>query len=108
MGLEIHQQLDTKHKLFCGCPTELSETTNIEFDRLLRPTQSELGQTDQAALFEFKKGKTISYEASDDTTCLVEMDEEPPHRLTEEAIDIALTVAMLIDANQSVSLYHRE
>ena len=98
VGLEIHQQLDTKHKLFCGCPTELSETPNIEFSRLLRPTQSELGQTDQAALFEFKKGKTISYEASDDTTCLVEMDEEPPHRLNEEAIDIALTAALLIDA----------
>ena len=23
MGLEIHQQLNTKSKLFCSCPTEL-------------------------------------------------------------------------------------
>ena len=29
MGLEIHQQLNTKHKLFCPCSTEL---TDDEFD----------------------------------------------------------------------------
>jgi glutamyl-tRNA(Gln) amidotransferase subunit E len=96
VGLEIHQQLDTKHKLFCSCPTELSEKPSITFTRILRPTQSELGQVDQAALFEFKKEKTIEYEASSDTSCLVEMDEEPPHRLNEEAIDVALTVSLLM------------
>ncbi len=95
VGLEIHQQLDTRHKLFCSCPTQLSENPDARFTRLLRPTQSELGQVDQAALFEFKKGRTIEYEAPDEASCLVEMDEEPPHRLNEEAIDIALTVALL-------------
>ena len=25
MGLEIHQQLNTKHKLFCPCSTELTD-----------------------------------------------------------------------------------
>ncbi len=25
-GIEIHQQLDTKEKLFCHCPTTLRET----------------------------------------------------------------------------------
>jgi len=25
VGLEIHRQLDTKHKLFCNCPTEPRE-----------------------------------------------------------------------------------
>ncbi|MCK5627174.1 MAG: Glu-tRNA(Gln) amidotransferase subunit GatE [Candidatus Bathyarchaeia archaeon] len=98
VGLEIHQQLDTKHKLFCNCPTELTEQPNIEFNRMLRPTQSELGQVDQAALFEFKKGKTIEYDASIDTSCLVEMDEEPPHNLNEEAIDIALTTSILMNS----------
>ena len=98
VGLEIHQQLDTKHKLFCNCPTELTEQPNIEFNRILRPTQSELGQVDQAALFEFKKGMTIEYEASKDTSCLVEMDEEPPHNLNEEAIDIALTASILMNS----------
>ena len=86
VGLEIHQQLDTTHKLFCNCPTELTEQPNIEFNRILRPTQSELGQVDQAALFEFKKGKTIEYDASTDTSCLVEMDEEPPHNLRRLSI----------------------
>ncbi|WP_455278700.1 Glu-tRNA(Gln) amidotransferase subunit GatE [[Eubacterium] cellulosolvens] len=98
VGLEIHQQLDTKHKLFCNCPTELTEHPNIEFNRILRPTQSELGQVDQAALFEFKKGMTIEYDASKDTSCLVEMDEEPPHNLNEEAIDIALTASILMNS----------
>ena len=28
MGLEIHQQLNTKHKLFCPCSTELTDDAN--------------------------------------------------------------------------------
>ncbi|MBS7626527.1 Glu-tRNA(Gln) amidotransferase subunit GatE, partial [Candidatus Bathyarchaeota archaeon] len=96
VGLEIHQQLDTEHKLFCGCPTNLSEMADVRFLRILRPTQSELGLVDQAALFEFRKGRSIEYEAANDTSCLVEMDEEPPHRLNDEAIDIALTVSILL------------
>ena len=98
VGLEIHQQLDTKHKLFCNCPTELTEQPNVEFSRILRPTQSELGQVDQAALFEFKKGKIIEYDASIDTSCLVEMDEEPPHNLNVEAIDVALIASILMNS----------
>ena len=96
VGLEIHQQLDTKYKLFCGCPTKLSEKADVRFVRILRPTQSELGLVDQAALFEFKKGRSIEYEAANETSCLVEMDEEPPHRLNDEAIDIALTASILL------------
>ena len=46
------------------------------FTRRLRPTQSELGEVDPAALFEFKKGKVIIYEGYLDTTCLVEADGE--------------------------------
>ena len=49
--------------------------------RRLRPTQSELGEVDPAALFEFQRGKTIVYEGYRDTTCLVEADGgsiEPP------------------------------
>jgi glutamyl-tRNA(Gln) amidotransferase subunit E len=59
VGLEIHQQLDTKHKLFCSCPTELSDEQGVRLIRMLRPTQSELGEVDQAALFEFKKARVI-------------------------------------------------
>ena len=53
MGLEIHQQLNTKSKLFCSCPTELiDDDVDLTIRRNLRPTQSELGQMDSAALLE--------------------------------------------------------
>lgn len=53
---------------------------------------------DPAAAFEFTKGRVFLYEADREVTCLVEMDEEPPHRLNEEAVDICLTVALMVDA----------
>jgi glutamyl-tRNA(Gln) amidotransferase subunit E len=85
--------------LFCDCPTILStEPPALIVERRLRPTQSELGQIDPAVLFEFHKGRTIKYEADSETTDLVELDEEPPHRLNEEAIDIALTITALFNA----------
>ncbi|MEM3755253.1 MAG: Glu-tRNA(Gln) amidotransferase subunit GatE [Candidatus Bathyarchaeia archaeon] len=98
VGLEIHKQLDTKQKLFCNCPIRLSDKKTISFLRKLRPTQSELGQIDPAALFEFQKGKKIIYEAYSETSCLVEMDEEPPHEINPEAIDIALKIALILNS----------
>jgi len=99
VGLEIHQQLDTSAKLFCNCKPELfKEEPEITFLRRLRPTQSELGQIDPAAYFEFQKGVKILYEANTATSCLVEMDEEPPHPLNMEAVEIALTAALMIKA----------
>ena len=98
-GLEVHQQLDTAAKLFCSCKPQLfKEEPEITFLRRLRPTQSELGQIDPAALFEFQKGVKIIYEANRKTSCLVEMDEEPPHDLNREAVEIALVVALLCGA----------
>jgi len=99
VGLEIHQQLDTKAKLFCRCKTEFFKgEPEITFLRRLRPTQSELGQIDPAAYFEFQKGVKILYEANHETSCLVEMDEEPPHPLNMEAVETALTVALMLNA----------
>jgi glutamyl-tRNA(Gln) amidotransferase subunit E len=96
VGLEIHQELNTAHKLFCACPPKLfKEEPEYTFTRRLRPSQSELGEIDPAALFEFKQGKTIAYEANRETDCLVEMDEEPPGRLNDEALDICLIVALM-------------
>ncbi len=98
-GLEIHQMLDTKCKLFCGCPTKLrTEEPDLEFRRWLRPTRSEMGELDRAALFEFEKGVSFRYQAYEDSVCLVEMDEEPPHPLNEEALEIALMIALLMGA----------
>ena len=99
VGLECHQQLDTKEKLFCSCKPELSrEKPRFFFLRRLRPTQSEMGQVDPAAYFEFQKGVKILYEADPETSCLVEMDEEPPHELNREALEIALTIALMMKA----------
>jgi len=99
VGLEVHQQLDTSTKLFCHCKPELfKEEPEITFLRRLRPTQSELGQIDPAAYFEFQKGVKILYEADSQTACLVEMDEEPPHPLNMEAVEIALTAALMMNA----------
>jgi glutamyl-tRNA(Gln) amidotransferase subunit E len=98
-GLEVHRQLDTSHKLFCACPTFLAELDpELRFFRRFRPTQSELGQVDRAALFEFSRGKGIDYEYDHQTACLVECDEEPPANLEKEAIDLCLTAALLFNA----------
>ncbi len=99
VGLEIHQQLNTSAKLFCSCkPGLFKETPEITFLRRLRPTQSELGQVDPAAYFEFQKGLRILYEANRETSCLVEMDEEPPHPLNVEAVETVLTAALMMNA----------
>ena len=97
VGIEIHQQLNTSAKLFCNCKPELfKEEPETTFLRRLRPTQSELGQTDPAAFFEFQKGVKILYEANNATSCLVEMDEEPPHQLNREAVDTVLAAALMM------------
>ena len=97
-GLEIHQQLNSKEKLFCSCQPELfKEDPQYTFLRKLRPAQSELGKVDDAALFEFQKEKQILYEANNDTACLVEMDEEPPHDLNSEAVEITLLTSLMMN-----------
>jgi glutamyl-tRNA(Gln) amidotransferase subunit E len=105
-GLEIHQQLDTKEKLFCGCPTLLRDTkeSNFEFFRYLRPTQSEMGVVDRAALEEVKLTKKFIYKAYD-TTCLVENDEEPPRELNQEAVECSLIIAGMLNMNIVDELY---
>ncbi|MFK5604723.1 Glu-tRNA(Gln) amidotransferase subunit GatE [Haloferax volcanii] len=99
-GLEIHQQLDTETKLFCGCPTDLREPDEATrtFTRFLHPTKSELGELDDAALEESRVEREFEYLAYD-STCLVEEDDEPPHELDHEARTVAMQIAELLDMN---------
>jgi glutamyl-tRNA(Gln) amidotransferase subunit E len=99
VGLEIHQQLDTKYKLFCSCKNKLEEEFLYEIIRKLRPTESELGEVDPAALMEFKRNRYYVYQAVKEASCLVELDEEPPHSINEEAIEIAIMCALLLNSN---------
>ncbi len=97
-GLEIHQQLDTEEKLFCGCPTDRREPEEAatRLHRYLHPTRSELGELDEAALEESRVRREFEYLAYD-STCLVEADEEPPRRIDEEALTVAMQIASLMD-----------
>ncbi|WP_084790422.1 Glu-tRNA(Gln) amidotransferase subunit GatE [Methanosphaera sp. WGK6] len=100
MGLEIHQQLDSKTKLFCRCPNHLTDKEpERKIYRRLRPTQSELGEIDRAAYEESQRNLQFVYEAYNHHTCLVEADEEPPSKLNQEAVDISIILASLMHMN---------
>ena len=105
VGLEIHQQLDTKKKLFCNCTPIESDEYYLKFQRKLRPVKSELGKYDPASLFENAKEKTILYYANPQSSCLVEQDEEPPHEVDSDAKDIALVVASALGSRIFSEIY---
>ncbi len=94
-GIEIHQQLDTT-KLFCTCPSDITDTDpDYTVTRKLRVAKGESGDIDKAVLHEIKKEKTFTYHAYKNTTCLVELDEEPPHKMSQDALNTALMIAKL-------------
>ena len=97
-GIEIHQQLDTA-KLFCGCPSAVrDDAPHKTIVRKIRAVAGELGDVDPAALHELLKDREFVYEFYQDTNCLVELDDEPPHELNKDALDIALEAALLLKA----------
>lgn len=97
-GIEIHQQLDTK-KLFCDCESSLTEDASGGIYRRLRPTTSEMGEVDRAALAQFLRGYGYRYQSCPCETCLVELDEEPPHEVNADAMETTLIFAELVGAN---------
>jgi glutamyl-tRNA(Gln) amidotransferase subunit E len=97
-GLEVHQQLATREKLFCHCPAGIYQKPD-EFDaeliRHMRPTLSELGEYDGTALMEFKTRKEIVYRISNRTACTYDVDDTPPFPVNREALNIALEISLL-------------
>ena len=100
-GLEIHQQLDSKTKLFCRCPAELQGTREPDFTlkRFMRPVLGEMGTYDEAMLTEYEKEMTIVYEGYNDVICTYELDETPPFECNDEARKIAIKIALLLNSN---------
>jgi len=95
-GLEIHQQLDT-NKLFCNCSSLLrSDEPDFIIKRKLHVVAGETGEVDVAASHEASKNKEFIYQGYN-TTCLVEIDEEPPHEINKEALKIALQISLLLN-----------
>lgn len=97
-GIEIHQQLDTK-KLFCSCDSHLCDDGEGAVFRKLRPTTSEMGEVDRAALAQFQRHLGYRYQCCKGTSCLVELDEEPPHDVNAEAMQVALTFSEMLGAD---------
>jgi len=98
-GIEIHQQIDS-HKLFCMCPSSIRDDPPHRIvKRMLRASAGERGEVDKAAKAEMDKHKQYIYEAYDDTTCLVELDEEPPGRMNLDALSVVLQISRLLNAN---------
>lgn len=101
-GLEVHQQLLTKEKLFCHCPAgkfNKSDVFDAEIIRHMRPTLSELGEYDGTALMEFKTRKEIVYRIKNETACTYEVDDTPPFPLNREALSHSIEIALLSRLN---------
>ena len=93
-GLEIHQQLDS-HKLFCNCPSILrNDEPDFLVERKLHAVAGESGEVDRAAEYQASLKKTFVYSGYKENTCLIELDEEPPHEINQEALKIALQIAL--------------
>ena len=102
-GIEVHQQLATG-KLHSRQPGDLYDITMDSlpadwprFSRKLRAARGEGGRIDIAARFESKRNRSFEYVQSPNSG-LIELDEQPPLSHDDEALDIALTTAALLEA----------
>lgn len=94
-GLEIHQRLNTK-KLFCGCSSTMKEGPTAKVMRTLTAVAGETEEIDPAALHEQQRDRTFYYAVYSNESCLVELDEEPPHAINPDALYAALQVAKML------------
>jgi glutamyl-tRNA(Gln) amidotransferase subunit E len=93
-GLEIHQQLETAEKLFSHAPSYLrNEKPDYVIQRKLHKVAGESGKVDAAVAHEAEQDREFHYEGYNDTVSLVELDEEPPYTVNQEALEECLKVA---------------
>lgn len=96
-GLEIHQQLDTG-KLFCRCPGHLrKDASEFEVRRRLHAVPGEEGEVDSAVKHEASLGKEFVYEGYKENVCLVDLDEEPPKLVNQNALEEVLKICLLLN-----------
>ena len=102
-GLEIHQQLATG-KLHSRQPSILYEDGIEEIEgrwpsaqRRLRAARGEGGRIDIAARFEQRRNRSFVYYQSPNAG-LIEMDEAPPLSHDDDAVEVVLTMAAMMDA----------
>ena len=86
IGLEIHQQLKTRTKLFSRCPVVKSNEFPIRFSRKLKASKGEQGKIDIAAIHESRKQEQFFYLMNNESADLVDMDEEPPRAINNPAL----------------------
>ena len=102
-GIEVHQQLATGklHSRQSGELYDVTEETVPEAwprtRRRLRAARGEGGAVDVAARFEAKRRRSFEYVQSPNAG-LIELDERPPLPLDDDAVDVTLTVAALLEA----------
>ncbi|MGC8533231.1 MAG: Glu-tRNA(Gln) amidotransferase subunit GatE [Candidatus Parvarchaeum sp.] len=97
-GFEWHIQIDSG-KLFCRCKSEIKENKDyFEIKRLIRPSFGESGKIDISAEFEGQKTKKIVYKVFNDTDCLVDIDEEPPHNIDRDALSTGVNLSYALNA----------
>ena len=102
-GLEVHQQLATG-KLHSRQPSTLFEDGIDDIEgqwpsahRRLRAARGEGGRIDIAARFEQRRNRSFIYFQSPNAG-LIEMDEAPPLEHDEDAVNVVLTMAAMMDA----------
>lgn len=106
VGLEIHVQCDTQHKLFCRCSAAMQERKpKAIIMRQQHPVYSELGELDLAAQYEYLRGRTFYYQVFEQETCLVDVDEEPPQPINEEALLHAMRACVLFNLNVPAEIH---